>query len=312
MIIFIKLRILTISEYRSSDMKRREETKAGRLWGDFIYNIAGSILYAAGIYTFAGNAGFAPGGVSGLALIMDHLWGLPVGMVTLLLNIPLVIISYRAVGKRLLIKSAVTMVISSVFLDLVFPLFPIYSGDRLIAAVCSGALLGAGMALFYIRGSSSGGIDFLALTIKKKKPHMTIGVITMMIDLAVILLGWPVFGDVDAVLYGVLATFVATIVIDKILYGVGAGTLAVIITEKGKETAERIGERAGRGVTSLRAVGAYTGKDREVLLCACSKAEAYLVKQAVEEADEKAFFMFTEISEVYGEGFRRYTGGDAW
>ena len=292
-------------------MKRREETKAGRFWGDFIYNIAGSILYAAGIYTFAGNAGFAPGGVSGLALIMDHLWGIPVGMVTLLLNIPLVIISYRAVGKRLLIKSAVTMVISSVFLDLVFPLFPIYSGDRLIAAVCSGALLGAGMALFYIRGSSSGGIDFLALTIKKKKPHMTIGVITMMIDLAVILLGWPVFGDVDAVLYGVLATFVSTIVIDKILYGVGAGTLAVIITEKGKETAERIGERAGRGVTSLRAVGAYTGKDREVLLCACSKAEAYLVKQAVEEADEKAFFMFTEISEVYGEGFRRYTGGDA-
>lgn len=292
-------------------MKRREETKAWRLWGDFIYNIAGSILYAAGIYTFAGNAGFAPGGVSGLALIMDHLWGIPVGMVTLLLNIPLVIISYRAVGKRLLIKSAVTMVISSVFLDLVFPLFPIYSGDRLIAAVCSGALLGAGMALFYIRGSSSGGIDFLALTIKKKKPHMTIGVITMMIDLAVILLGWPVFGDVDAVLYGVLATFVSTIVIDKILYGVGAGTLAVIITENGKETAERIGERAGRGVTSLRAVGAYTGKDREVLLCACSKAEAYLVKQAVEEADEKAFFMFTEISEVYGEGFRRYTGGDA-
>ena len=78
---------------------------------------------------------------------MDHLWGIPVGMVTLLLNIPLVIISYRAVGKRLLIKSAVTMVISSVFLDLVFPLFPIYSGDRPIAAVCSGALLGAGMAL---------------------------------------------------------------------------------------------------------------------------------------------------------------------
>ena len=236
---------------------------------------------------------------------MDYLWGLPVGTVTLLLNIPLVIISYRAVGKRLLVKSAVTMVISSLFLDLVFPLFPMYSGDRLIASVCSGAFLGAGMALFYIRGSSSGGIDFLAFAVKKKKPHMTIGVITMLIDLAVILLGWPVFGDVDAVLYGVLATFVSTVVIDKILYGVGAGTLAVIITGNGKAVAERIGERAARGVTSLRAVGAYTGKDREVLLCACSKAEAYLVKEAVQEADEKAFFMFTEISEVYGEGFKR-------
>ena len=222
-------------------MKRREETKTGKLLWDFLYNIAGSILYAAGIYTFAGNAGFAPGGVSGLALIMDYLWGLPVGTVTLLLNIPLVIISYRAVGKRLLVKSAVTMVISSLFLDLVFPLFPMYSGDRLIASVCSGAFLGAGMALFYIRGSSSGGIDFLAFAIKKKKPHMTIGVITMLIDLAVILLGWPVFGDVDAVLYGVLTTFVSTVVIDKILYGVGAGTLAVIITGNGKAVAERIG-----------------------------------------------------------------------
>ena len=272
---------------------------------DILYDISGSILYAAGIYTFAGNAGFAPGGVSGLALIMDHLWGFPVGTMTLLLNIPLVIISYRAVGRQLLIKSAVTMVISSLFLDVIFPMFPVYSGDRLIASVCSGAFLGAGMALFYLRGSSSGGIDFLALTIKKKRPHMTIGVITMLIDLVVILLGWPVFGDVDAVLYGVLATFVSTVVIVKILYGAGAGTLAIIITERGKETAERISERAGRGVTSLRAVGAYTRTDREVLLCACSKAEAYLVKSAVQEADDKAFFMFTETSEVFGEGFKR-------
>ena len=272
---------------------------------DILYDISGSILYAAGIYTFAGNAGFAPGGVSGLALIMDHLWGFPVGTMTLLLNIPLVIISYGAVGRQLLIKSAVTMVISSLFLDVIFPMFPVYSGDRLIASVCSGTFLGAGMALFYLRGSSSGGIDFLALTIKKKRPHMTIGVITMLIDLVVILLGWPVFGDVDAVLYGVLATFVSTVVIDKILYGAGAGTLAIIITEKGKETAERISERAGRGVTSLRAVGAYTRTDREVLLCACSKAEAYLVKSAVQEADDKAFFMFTETSEVFGEGFKR-------
>ena len=190
---------------------------------DLLYDIAGSILYAAGIYTFAGNAGFAPGGVSGLALILNYLLGLPVGTVTLLFNIPLVAISYKAVGRTLLIKSAKTMVISSLFLDVIFPYIPMYTGSRLMAAICSGVFLGAGMALFYIRGSSSGGIDFLALTIKKKKPHMTMGVITLLIDLVVILLGWPVFGDIDAVLYGVAATGVSTIVIDKILYGTGAG-----------------------------------------------------------------------------------------
>ncbi len=285
-------------------MTTKKEILIKQIVLDLIYDIAGSILYAAGIYTFAGNGGFAPGGVSGLALIMNNLWGLPVGTVILLLNIPLVLISYKTVGKRLLIKSGVTMVISTLFLDLIFPLFPMYSGNRMMAALCSGVFLGAGMALFYIRGSSSGGIDFLTLTIKKKKPHMTIGVITMIIDLTVILLGVPVFGDVDSVLYGLLATFVCTVVIDKILYGIGAGTLAVIVTGKGKETARRIAETVDRGVTSLNAVGAYTGQDRDVLLCACSKAEAYMVRAAVREADEQAFIMFTETSEVFGEGFK--------
>lgn len=273
------------------------------IW-DLLYDIAGSILYAAGIYTFAGNAGFAPGGVSGLALILNHLLGLPVGTVTLLFNIPLVVISYRAVGKALLIKSAKTMVISSLFLDVIFPFIPMYTGSRLMAAICSGVFMGAGMALFYIRGSSSGGIDFLTLTIKKKKPHMTIGMITLLIDLVVILIGWPVFGDVDAVLYGVASTGVSTIVIDKMLYGTGAGTLAIIITEKGSQIGAKIGENVRRGVTMIPAAGGYTGMRRDVILCACSKAEAYLVKSAVQEVDEKAFVMFTETSEVFGEGFK--------
>lgn len=141
------------------------------------------------------------------------------GTVTLLLNIPLVVFSYKTVGKRLLIKSAKTMLISSLLLDVIFPFTPMYEGNRMMAAVYSGIFLGAGMAMFYIRGSSSGGIDFLALVIKKKRPYMSIGVITLLIDLVVIFLGWPVFGDVDAVLYGVASTGVSTIVIDKILYG---------------------------------------------------------------------------------------------
>lgn len=285
-------------------MELSHMSRAKDIAADILYDIAGSILYAAGIYTFAGNAEFAPGGVSGLALILNHVWGLPVGTVTLLFNIPLVIISYRSVGRNLLLKSARTMLISSLFLDVVFPSVPMYTGNRLMASVYSGIFMGAGMALFYMRGSSSGGIDFLALAIKKKKPYMSIGVITMLIDLVVILLGWPVFGDVDSVLYGVASTGVSTIVIDKILYGIGAGTLAIIVTSRGKETAAEIRKRARRGVTSMKAVGEYTGTQRDVLLCACSKAESYLVKSAVQETDAEAFVMFAETSEVFGEGFK--------
>ena len=239
-------------------MTRKRETLIRKTAADLIYDITGGVFYAAGLYTFAGNAGFAPGGVSGLALILNHIWGLPVGTVTLLLNIPLAAVSYKAVGHRLLAKSAKTMIISSLILDVIFPFTPMYEGNRMVAAIYSGVFLGAGMALFYMRGSSSGGIDFLALTIKKKRPYMSIGVITLSIDLVVIFLGWPVFGDVDAVLYGVASTGASTIVIDKILYGIGAGTLAIIITDKGKAIAAGISEKAGRGVTSLPAVGGYS------------------------------------------------------
>ena len=138
-----------------------------------------------------------------------------------------------------------------------------------------------------MRGSSSGGADFLTMTIKKKRPHMSLGRLTLLIDLIIILIGWPVFGDVDSV-----------------LYGIGAGTLAIIVTSKGEETAEEIGRITDRGVTSLEGMGTYTKSKRNVLLCACSKSEAYLVKNAVYQVDDSAFVMFTETSEVLGEGFK--------
>ena len=283
---------------------RRNRNRITAFITDLLYDIAGSILYAAGIYTFAKYARFAPGGISGLALILNYMIGLPVGITNLALNVPLALISYKVVGREFLLRTARSMAVSTIFLDIIFPMFPAYQGQRIMAALYSGVFLGAGMALFYMRGSSSGGIDFIAMVVKKKRPYFSLGVITMVIDIVIIALGWPVFGDVDSVLYGVASTGVSTIVIDKILYGIGAGTLAIIITGKGKKMAGRIGEAAQRGVTLLKATGGYTELDRQVLLCACTKSEAYRLKNIVHGVDERAFLMFTETSEVFGEGFK--------
>lgn len=125
----------------------------------------------------------------------------------------------------------------------------------------------------------------------------------MVVDLVIILLGWPAFGNVDAVLYGVISTATTSVVIDKIMYGVGAGKLLIIITTAGQAVADKIGEVCARGSTMIRAVGTYTGADRQVLLCACSKAEAYKVRSAAYRVDENAFVMISETSEVFGEGF---------
>ena len=270
---------------------------------DLLCDLAGGILYAMGIYTFAKMADFAPGGLSGLALISNYLWGLPIGLMTLILNVPLVIVSYKVVGKQFLLKTARSMVISTIILDLIFPLTPPYTGSPFMAALYSGLCMGAGMAFFYMRGSSSGGMDFLIMTIKVRHPHFSLGMVTMVTDFLIILLGWPVFGNIDAVLYGLATAFVSTIVLDKILYGVGAGKLIIIITNEGQQLADRIGEMTDRGSTIIRARGTYTQADRQVLLCACSKSQTYSITAAAHQVDPGAFIMVTETSEVYGEGF---------
>ncbi|MFR8547079.1 MAG: YitT family protein [Lachnospiraceae bacterium] len=270
---------------------------------DILCDIAGSILYSVGIYTFAKTADFAPGGISGLALIMNHLWGLPIGTMSLVLNIPLILISYKICGRSFMIKSLRTMLFCTFFLDIVFPFTPAYTGSPLMAALYSGVFIGAALAIFYSRGTSSGGTDFLTVTIKVLRPHLSIGVVTMAIDLFIIALGGPVFRNVDAILYGLLTTFITSITIDKIMFGMASGALAIIITDKGQEIADRIGTITGRGSTAIRAMGTYTKQDRDVLLCACSDVQSHMVIQTVHEIDENAFIMMTNTSQVLGEGF---------
>ena len=277
---------------------------AGQSWlTGLAADLAGGVCYAVGVYVFARHAGFAPGGVSGLALIANHLWGVPVGLGTLLLNLPLFALAWRFVGRRFLARTLRSMLICVLLLDGVFPYLPAYTGEPFLAALYSGAFLGVGLALFYMHGSSSGGMDLLTMTVKTLRPHLSVGTVMMAIDMLVILLGWPVFGNVDAVLYGLTAVAVNALVLDKIMYGAGACKLVIIITDAGQAVAGRIAACCGRGSTQLRALGSYTGTERYVLLCACGRAQAYQVRAAAHEIDRDAFVMVTEASEVFGEGF---------
>ena len=280
----------------------KKQTK--ELMWDVLADIAGGLFYALGIYTFAKTANFAPGGLSGLALITHHLWGLPIGIMTLVFNIPVILLSFRLLGKRFLFKSLRSMIVCTLFVDFLLPaVSPPYTGSPLLAALYSGIFLGAGLAVLYMRGSSSGGTDFLTMSVKVLRPHMSLGAVTMIIDLIIILMGWPVFGNIDSVLYGIVATGVTSIVINKTMYGVGAGKLIIIISDHGQEVADKIANAIDRGSTLIRAIGTYTGSERQVLLCACNKSQAFKVRSAAHEVDENAFVMITETSEVYGEGF---------
>ena len=178
-----------------------------------------------------------------------------------------------------------------------------YTGDPLVAALFAGVTWGFALALLYMRGSSSGGTDFLTMSIKVLRPHLSIGAVTGGIDLVVILLGWPVFGTVDSVLYGLVTTVITSLVIDKVMYGSSSSKMLTIITTKGQEIADEISRECERGSTMLKAIGTYTNTERQMLLCVCARPQVYRIRTAAYRIDPGCMVMVTEAGEVYGEGF---------
>ncbi len=273
---------------------------------DLLYDVVGSILYAAGIYTFAATANFAPGGITGVAMIINHYVPfLRIGLLSLIINVPVAIVCYRLLGRVFFFKSVKSMLISALFLDLVFPLFPQYDGanNPLLAALFAGALSGIGLALIYMPGSSTGGTDFVIMSIRKLKPHLSIGTISLAVDGAVIVAGGFVFGNINAVLYGVLMTIVSTTVIDKIMYGTGTRRMLLVISDKAQEIANVIMEETERGATLADVRGAYTGKPHQMMMCVCSKVEVFHARKIINRIDPGAIVMLTTVDEAYGEGF---------
>jgi uncharacterized membrane-anchored protein YitT (DUF2179 family) len=274
---------------------------------DLMHDLIGSFLYAVGIYYFAANADFAPGGITGVAMILHHyIPDLGIGLISLLINIPVALICYRLLGRVFFFKSVKSMLISAFFLDVVVPLFGNYpdaATNPMLAALFAGALSGAGLAIIYMPGSSTGGTDFIIMSIRKLKPHLSIGTVSIIVDGAVILAGGFVFGNVNAVLYGVLMTFVSTSVIDKVMYGSGTRRMLLVISDKAQEISSVIIEEIERGVTIADVRGAYTGQVHQMMMCVCSKVEVFHARRIITRIDPGAIVMLTTVDEAYGKGF---------
>lgn len=274
------------------------------LFKDLAYDIVGSLLIAIGIYNFALYANLPLAGISGICLILYKLTGLPIGLGTVLLNIPIAALCYKLLGHHFFLRSIKSMLISSFFIDVVAPLFPVYQGDRLLAAVCTGVISALGYALIYLRSSSTGGSDFVIMSVKALKPHLSLGNITFAIDGAIILVGGLMFSDTDGIIYGIMMSYLMSMVIDKVMYGVDRGKVALIVTEHGEAIAFEVERLTGRGATFLKAQGSFSKLDKQVVMVACDNKEMFRVQQVAKQCDPKSFTVVLESSEVLGEGFK--------
>ena len=271
---------------------------------DLAAEVFGSFCVAIAFYNFTTVHNIPMSGFSGIGLIFNRLFGLPVGMVVLVLNIPMALVCLRILGFRFVLKSLRCMLVQTFMFDVVAVHLPLYAGDPLLAVVCSGAIAGVGLAVIFMRGSSSGGSDFIAMAIKAYNQHIPVGKIIMVMDFAIVILGGLLFKNFDGIIYGALINVLYSLVIDKVLYGINAGKLAIIITNMPQEIANAIAKTCDRGATLIRCVGAYKGEERWTVLCACNTKEMVMVEKAAKSVDPAAFIIIMESNEVVGEGFR--------
>lgn len=274
------------------------------------WELIGSIFIAVGIYNFAVQAKFPMTGFSGISIILYRLLHVPIGLSTIILNIPVAILCYRLLGRKFFISSLRCMVLSSVLIDYVAPLFPVYEGSRLLAALCTGVFGGIGYALIYTKNSSTGGSDFIIMAVKAIKPHLSLGKIAFWSDVGIILVGGILFRDVDGIIYGMVVNYIFAVAVDKLMYGINAGKLTLIVTEHGREICQVIDRCCQRGSTILSAHGGYCGDKKQVVMCACSNKEMFQVQQAVKAADPDSFLVVLESNEVHGEGFHMVEIGE--
>lgn len=290
-------------EFLEKGCMKMNQTRVRKLAIQIVWEFVGSIFIAAGIYNFAVQAKLPMTGFSGISIILYRMFGVPIGLSTILLNIPVALLCYKLLGKNFFISSLRCMVISSVMIDYVAPLFPVYEGERLLAALCTGVIAGFGYAIIYMQNSSTGGMDFIIMAVKSVMPHLSLGKIAFLADILIVLAGGILFNDVDGMIYGMIVNYLFAVVVDKMMYGINAGKMTLIVTEHGKEICGVIDECCQRGSTILQGQGGYHGDKKQVVMCACNNKEMYLVQRVVKEADAQAFIIVLESNEVHGEGF---------
>ena len=277
---------------------------------EIFFETLGSILIAIGIYNFAVASKFPMTGFSGISMILNRLFGLPIGLVLIFLNVPVAILCFRLLGRNFFLRSVRCIIISSFMIDYIAPLFPVYTGSRMLSAICTGVLGGLGYAIIYMQNSSTGGTDFIIMAVKALKPYLSLGNIAFLSDVGIILFGGLLFDDVDGIVYGMIINFLFAVAVDKVIYGMNSGKVALIVTEHGKPVCDAIDACCGRGSTMLQGFGGYQGDEKQVVMCACDNKQMYFVQKTVKEMDPAAFIVVLESSEVHGEGFHMFSVGE--
>ncbi len=271
---------------------------------DILVIAIGSFIYAISVVVFLDPNKVAPGGVTGIAMVLNYAFPfLPLGVLIIVINIPLFFAGAKVEGKPFLIKSILGTGFVSVFIDLLDGFYT-YTDDQILATLYGGILMGLGLGIIFTRGATTGGSDIVSRLLKRKVPHLSMGRLMLLLDLFVIALAAAVFGHISYALYAIVSIYISSIVIDKVLYGFDMDKVAFIVTKSPDSVIKDIDEQLERGATILHAEGAYSGNKTNVIMCAIKVRQIALFKQIIKNADPESFVIISDAREVLGDGFR--------
>lgn len=271
---------------------------------DIAFYIVGCGVYSIAVTMFISPNEISPGGLTGIATVLNYLFMLPTGIVLFLLNIPILILGFIKFGGIFITKTAIATTILSFMLEITENLLPEFKIDLILAAVFGGILMGLGLSIVMLRGATTGGVDIIAKVINRKFRHLTVGRLILMSDAAVVMIAALAYGNMQSALYSVISLYASSRIMDVMLYGADKGKIVYIITDSAKEISDAVMTEVRRGVTVMNVVGGYTGSDKKMLMCVLRRHEVSAVYRIVGENDSNAFIVVGEAGEIFGQGFK--------
>lgn len=276
-------------------------------FGDMLINLIGialgSFIYACGISLFLDPNNLAPGGASGLAIIFNRITGLETGTLYFIINVPIMLLGLWKYGVKFIATTFFSILINSYFTNMLAGVGALTS-DPLIATMAGSVLVGVGVAIVFKSRATTGGTDIIVKVLHDKYKHIKTGVIFLLTDIVIVAFSGFVFKDINIIMYALISVFVQGKVLDMVLYGGDEAKLFYIISDKPQAISERILKEIDITATFLQGKGAYTGKEKQVILCVARKQQGPAIEEIVKSEDKDAFMIISSANEIYGEGYK--------
>ena len=270
---------------------------------DYIVITIGAVLYASGISLFLDPNNLAPGGVTGIAVILSRMTTIETGTLYFLCNVPIVLLGLWKFGWRFMLSTAYAIVLTSGITNLL-TVIPTVTTEPLLAAIAGSILVAVGIGIIFKAGATTGGMDIIIKILRLKYRHMKTGSLFLLTDVMIVAISGIVFRDFNIMMYALIAVFITGKVMDVVLYGTDEAKLIYIISDFQPKITGRILAELDVGVTYLEGVGGYSQKSKQVIMCVVKKQLAPRVEEIIQEEDPTAFMIITSASEIYGEGYK--------